>query len=181
MLGDLRARWGIDEGALGWMTSSVHFGFIVGTLFFAGLAGHPETDVWRSATSGGSKPCAGIWGLEGIKAGSISSDSFNSTVGPYDATTAGNQGNLCSARGITVEGSFEVDGDVMTGFGYPLVVNGSSGQITGLTTSRITDVEAPSFDFGDVSVKIPGHLNKPGDKGAVVMSITRNRYVGKRR
>ena len=121
-------------------------------LFFAGLAGIMETDVWREAVSVGSKPCGGIWGLEGITAGSISTDSFDSTVGSYDEATAGHKGNLCSARGITVEGSFEVDGAVMTGFGYPLVVNGVAGQITGLTTSSIRDVEAPPAEFGDVAV-----------------------------
>lgn len=119
-------------------------------LFFAGLAGRTETDVSRSATSVGSKPCGGIWGLEGIKAGSIWTDSFNSTEGAYDATTAYDNGNLCSARGITVEGSFEVNGDVMTGFGYPLLVNGSSGQIAGLTTSSIRDVQGPAAVIGDV-------------------------------
>jgi hypothetical protein len=120
-------------------------------LFFAGLAGITETDVWREAVSIGSKPCGGIWGLEGITAGSISTDSFDSTVESYDQATAGHKGNLCSARGITVEGSFEVDGAVMTGFGYPLVVNGVAGQITGLTTSSIRDVEAPPAEFGDVA------------------------------
>jgi hypothetical protein len=120
-------------------------------LFFAGLAGIMETDVWREAVSIGSKPCGGIWGLEGITAGSISTDSFDSTVESYDQATAGHKGNLCSARGITVEGSFEVDGAVMTGFGYPLVVNGVAGQITGLTTSSIRDVEAPPAEFGDVA------------------------------
>ncbi len=120
-------------------------------LFFAPIAGHNETDVWRAATSVASKPCGGIWGLEGIKAGSISTDSFNSTEKPYDELTAGDRGNLCSGRGITVEGSFEVDGDVMTGFGYQLLINGAAGQISGLTSSRIRDVDAPPVDFGDVA------------------------------
>ncbi len=120
-------------------------------LFFAPLMGHNTTDVRRPAVAIGSKACGGIWGLEGIKAGSISTDSFDSTISSYDAATAGERGNLCSGRGITVEGSFEVHGDVMTGFGYPLEVNGTSGQISGLTTSRMDDVEPPPADFGEVA------------------------------
>ena len=118
-------------------------------LFFAPLMGHSSTDVSRFATAVGSKPCGGIWGLEGITAGSVNTDSYDSTEGPYAVGTAGDHGSLCSGRGITVEGSFDVNGDIMTGLGYPLIVNGSSGRVTGLTTSGIEDIEPPPADLGD--------------------------------
>jgi hypothetical protein len=51
-------------------------------LFFARIMGHHTTDVSRVAVALGSKPCGGIWGLEGIRFGSIQTDSFDSTVSP---------------------------------------------------------------------------------------------------
>jgi len=120
-------------------------------LFFAAIAGHTETDVWRQAVAVGSKPCGGIWGLEGITAGSIWTDSFDSTVKPYDADSAGNEGDLCSGRHIRVYGSIEVHGDIMAGFGYGVSVDGNSGTITGLTTANNRGVQAPPTDFGNVA------------------------------
>jgi len=121
-------------------------------LFFAQVMGHHTTDVSRSAVALGSKPCGGIWGLEGIRFGSIQTDSFDSTEGTYGRATAGHQGNLCSGRGIEGDGSFLVDGDVMTGYGYQLLIDGISGQITGLTTSTIPEVTPPPYDFGSAAV-----------------------------
>jgi len=37
VLGDLQTAWGLDPSAVGWLTSSVQLGFIVGTLLFAVL------------------------------------------------------------------------------------------------------------------------------------------------
>jgi len=119
-------------------------------LFFAAVMGKYSTDVTREAVAIGSRSCGGIWGLEGIAAGSISTDSFDSSIASYSSTTANNNGDLCSGRGIVVEGSFEIHGDVMNGFGYELLVNGTSGEITGLTTSNMNGVKHPPVDFGDI-------------------------------
>ena len=121
-------------------------------LFFARVMGHDKTDVRRSAVALGSQPCGGVWGLEGIRFGSIQTDSFDSTVAPYSETNAGDNGNLCSGRGIEGDGSFEVNGDVMTGYGYQLLIDGISGQITGLTSSTVGPVEPPPYGFGNVAV-----------------------------
>jgi hypothetical protein len=40
----------------------------------------------------------------------------------------------------------------MTGFGYQLLIDGISGQITGLTTSNIPEVTPPPYGFGNVAV-----------------------------
>jgi hypothetical protein len=121
-------------------------------LFFAAIMGKYSTDVTREAVAIGHRSCGGIWGLEGITAGSISTDSFDSTIAPYSSTTANENGDLCSGRGILTEGSFEIHGDVMPGFGYDLLVNGSSGEITGMTTSRIHAVPPPPYDWGNIRV-----------------------------
>jgi len=119
-------------------------------LFFAAIMGKFSTDVTREAVSLGSGKCAGIWGLNGVRAGSINTDSYDSTEGPYNPLTAGDNGDICSGRDITAGGSFVIEGDVMPGFGYGLTVNGSSGEITGLTTSNTGSMTGPTVDFGDV-------------------------------
>ncbi len=135
-------------------------------LFFAQVMGHHTTDVSRSAVALGSKPCGGIWGLEGIKFGSIQTDSFDSTTGTYSAATAGHHGNLCSGRGIEGDGSFVVNGDVMTGYGYQLLIDGVSGQITGLTTSTVPEVTPPPYGFGNVAYANDNTMIGLTDSGA---------------
>lgn len=118
--------------------------------FFAPIFGKNSTTVTREAIAVGSGPCGGIWGLHGITAGSINTDSYNSNDGPYDSLTSLDNGDLCSGRDIKVSGSFDVQGDVMSGFGYEVTVAGTSGDVTGITTSRIDDATAPPVDFTDV-------------------------------
>jgi hypothetical protein len=120
-------------------------------LFFASIMGRYTTDVSREAIAAGSRPCTGIWGLEGITAGSILTDSYDSTEQPYSVVTAGNEGDLCSGRGITIHGSIEVNGDVMAGFGHEVNVCGSSGAITGLTTSNVDGLPPVPVDLGDAA------------------------------
>jgi Flp pilus assembly protein TadG len=119
-------------------------------LFFAGVMGKYSTNVTREAVALASGPCGGIWGLQGVKAGSINTDSYDSSEGPYSALTAGNDGDICSGRDITAGGSFNVHGDVMPGFGYSLTVNGGSGDITGYTTSNSGDLPSVPVDLSYV-------------------------------
>ncbi len=137
-------------------------------LFFAAIMGKYSTDVTREAVGLGSGPCGGIWGLQGVKAGSINSDSFDSTEGPYSADTAGDNGDICSGRDITVGGSFNVRGDAMPGFGYSLTVDGSSGEITGYTTSHSGALPSVPVDLGDskvnndnATIPLTAQLKKP--------------------
>ncbi len=119
--------------------------------FFAGVIGKYSADVSREAVAVGSRSCRGIWGLEDVKAGSIYTDSYNSTESAYDSLTADDNGDICSGGDITLSGSFEINGDVMGGFGHPLTVNGNAGATTGLTTSRVDEVPEFSVDLGDVA------------------------------
>lgn len=118
--------------------------------FFAGVMGLYSTDVSREAVAVGSRECRGIWGLEGVKAGSIYTDSYNSTEAGYDSLTPYENGDICSGGAITLSGSFDINGDVMAGFGHPFTINGNAGTATGLTTSRVDEVPEFSVDLGDV-------------------------------
>ncbi|MCH8243133.1 MAG: hypothetical protein IH897_11070, partial [Planctomycetes bacterium] len=88
-------------------------------LFFAALMGMTSTDVSREAVTVGSGQCRGIWGVEGVTIpGNVMTDSYNSTEGLYDPGSSGDEGDVCSGRGIDGMGSVEVNGDMMTGLGY---------------------------------------------------------------
>jgi hypothetical protein len=119
-------------------------------LFFAPIAGHKTTDVTREAVAIGSRPCRGIWGLEGVRVpGGVVTDSYESGDGAYDPLTAGSNGDLCSGREIEVMGSVEVNGDAMAGFGYPVTVKGQP-IITGLTTSNVSTPVVPDMWDADI-------------------------------
>jgi hypothetical protein len=98
----------------------------------------------------GSRPCEGIWGLEGIDVvGTSLTDSYDSGEGMYEALSAGTDGDLCSGTFITTTGTTDINGDAMAGFGYPVTVKGGS-YITGTTSSSIGGVTAPPVEFGAV-------------------------------
>lgn len=121
-------------------------------LFFAPIAGHRSTDVTREAVAIGSRPCRGIWGLEGVRVpGGVVTDSYESGGGAYDPLTAKNNGDLCSGREIEVMGSVEVNGDAMAGFGYPVTVKGQP-IITGLTTSTVSTPVVPDMWDADIEI-----------------------------
>lgn len=139
-------------------------------LFFAAIAGHTETDVWREAVAVGTRPCRGIWGLEGIDVfGNFETDSFDSDEGPYNSATAGEEGSLCSGRAITISGSVAIHGDAMSGFGYPITINGSP-MITGLTKSDISDIVVPDLGFGDISTNNNNDLVPLTAKGKTALN-----------
>ena len=120
-------------------------------LFFSAIFWKPHTSVAREAVATGSRPCAGVWALNGLEVtGHSRTDSYDSTEGAYEPLSAGESGDICSGRGIDVSGSAEVHGNVMTGLGYEATVGGSSSVITGMTTSSVDGVVAPVIDFTDV-------------------------------
>jgi hypothetical protein len=118
--------------------------------FFAPIMGKHSTNVTREAVAVASGRCGGIWGLEGVTAGgNVATDSYNSRDGSYDALSANNHGDLCSGMGIRVNGSFDVDGAVMAGFGHEVRVSGSAGRITGITTNTSGGLTGPEVSLGD--------------------------------
>jgi len=120
-------------------------------LFFAAIIGKYSTEVTREAVALGSGKCGGIWGLEGVRVtGDVVTDSYDADSGAYSEDTAGDNGDVCSGRNITLNGGVEINGDAMCGFGYDVIVNGASGEITGLTTANSGPVDSPEVDFGDI-------------------------------
>ncbi|MFH1110683.1 MAG: pilus assembly protein TadG-related protein [Planctomycetota bacterium] len=121
-------------------------------LFFAAVMGKYSTDVTREAVSLGSGRCGGIWGLNGVRViGDVVTDSYNADEGAYSADTAGDNGDICSGRNVTVNGGVEVNGDVMCGFAYEVTINGSSAEISGTTTANSGPVTGPVPDFGNIT------------------------------
>lgn len=146
-------------------------------LFFAGVMGKTETDVWREAVAVGSKPCGGIWGLEGVEVpGNVITDSYNSTEGPFDAVTAYDNGDICSGREIRVNGSVDINGDAMAGLGYYVDVRGAP-IITGISSATIDGVPAPPMDFGDVAVSNDNHTIPHTDGGTDPFTSGNNLYI----
>lgn len=119
-------------------------------LFMAPVMGIRETDVSREAVaSGGSGRCAGIWGIEGVTTvGSIVTDSYDSTLGPYGEGNRNANGDLCSCEDVRMNGAFEVNGDVMHGAGYEFDQRGVSGQVWGIVGETSCTTFTSDADFG---------------------------------
>jgi len=131
-------------------------------LFFARIIGKNSTDVSREAVTVGGELCKGIWGVQGVRIpGNVYTDSYDSTAGLYDPTTAGSQGDVCSGRGIDGMGSVEVHGDMMTGLGYWPTLAGVAAEDTfptGITTSSVDGMIGPYVEVPDGLVS-GGDLN----------------------
>lgn len=136
-------------------------------LFFASIFGQRDTNVARRAIALVGKPCGGIWGLEGVDvSGNVVTDSYDSTEEDYSVSTAGEEGDVCSGRGITVSGSLEINGDVMASFPYSVTVNGSKAVITG-TVEALTDMmTAPTAEIGDAVMDNDNELIELTDRGS---------------
>ena len=106
-------------------------------LFFAGVLGHEFTSVRRSAVAlAGAGRCAGIWGLEGMRIdGNVTTDSYDSTDGPYGPGNMRQNGDLCSCRDIVTHGGVDIRGDAMYGEGYSFDPHGSSYEVSGTVAS----------------------------------------------
>ena len=133
-------------------------------LFFAPLMNINTTDVSREAVVVGSRPCGGVWGLQGVRIpGNVYTDSYDSSTETYSAGTAGDDGDVCSGRGVRVMGSFDINGDIMTGLGYEVDISGSAGTITGITTSTLSGMDSFDIDLSAMGSLInEGALNVNG-------------------
>jgi hypothetical protein len=118
-------------------------------LFFAPVMGVHTSDVHREAVATvGSGKCLGIWGIEGITTdGGITTDSFDSTRGPYGAGSINPNGDLCSCQDIVLNGAFEINGDVMHGRGYEHIDHGNSGNVWGVIAEHVCGTIETEADF----------------------------------
>jgi len=150
-------------------------------LFFAAVMGKNTTRTGAVAVALGSKPCKGIWGLNGVKVpGSVEVDSYNSEDGPYSVVTAGDDGDVCSGKDIVVSGKTIINGDVMPGFGYATTTNGGALEITGTTTVSNQGVTAPVVTVDEAMLSNDNDTITLTDKGndpfssGLNMSLTAN-------
>jgi hypothetical protein len=91
--------------------------------------------------------------------GSSRTDSYDSSMGPYSATTAGNLGHICSNGDITMSGSAAINGDAHPGPGK-IVKSSSSIGVIGSISPLENALAFPPVDPGDAAtnndnLKIP--------------------------
>jgi hypothetical protein len=122
-------------------------------LFFGQLLGRNWADV--SASAAASKDhglCGAFIGIASVVAsGNTQTDSFDSTIGPYSAETAGDHGGLCSNGPITLNGGDYIRGDVRAGSDAEVNVNGASAVVTGNIGNRVKPLELPAVDASDAA------------------------------
>lgn len=123
------------------------------TLFFGRVLGKQATDVVASAVAYGDRGlCGPFIGIVEVDAGgNMRTDSFDSYDGPYDASSAGERGSLCSDGPIKVHGNPEIYGDVRAGRDDDVTINGTP-LITGAIGNRLTELNLPAVDVSVVSV-----------------------------
>jgi len=81
--------------------------------------------------------------------GGITTDSYDSTEGPYDPATSGNAGTLCGNVRLDVGGDASVDGDVVVGRGGDIVTHGNSTDVTGNLVYAGSRFVLPELDPSD--------------------------------
>lgn len=118
-------------------------------MIFAAALGVSTTTVGRAAiaTYGGGV-CLGVWGLEGLNAqGNLTSDSYDSGLGPYSPGNMNASGDICSNQNVVLEGNVEIFGDVMYGEGYGITTFGSAFDVWGVMTEHRGSVPPPTIDM----------------------------------
>jgi len=94
-------------------------------------------------------------------------DSYNSSVAPYNSLSPNHRGSIASNGNISLSGSVSVDGDSRAGVGKATTVAGSA-KVTGLNAPLGTVMKYPSVtlpstytDLGDVNIS-SGTSSIPG-------------------
>ena len=137
-------------------------------LFFAALMGKHYTTINREAIAMVTPSCNGVWGADSVTVpGSVLIDSFDSTSGPYDSTTANSNGDVCSNGQITVSGSADIYGDVLA---TDVILSGGAIMVSGVTEDSIDPVVLPPIDFGDVETNNDNDLIPLTDNGNVAFN-----------
>lgn len=120
--------------------------------FFAGLFGITEFHTDRFATAHRVPPCGGVWGLSGVETrGDLTTDSFDSTVAPYDPDNPGLHGDVCSNGEISVGGSALIKGDAGPG-PFDIVDISGNGEVYGATSPASDYMNFPMPDLTDAQL-----------------------------
>jgi hypothetical protein len=117
-------------------------------LFFGRVLGTSSADVSASAIAWYDRGlCGPFVGIDSLDVtGGASTDSFDSSEGSYDPSTAGERGSICSDGLVDVGGNSVVRGDALAGKGEPLPDVDGSAVITGDVGNRITPLSLPPVD-----------------------------------
>lgn len=130
-------------------------------LFFAKLLGTQSADLSAKATAR-SLVCGLIIGLTGVTmSGSSNTDSYDSTIGAYSKSAAGNKGTVCSNGDIVMSGSAAIHGDAHPGAGH-IVKSSSSIGVLGTVSPLTYNLSFPAVN--------PGSAATINDNGTIPLS-----------
>lgn len=130
-------------------------------LFFAKLLGTQSADLSATATAR-SLVCGLIIGLTGVSmSGSSNIDSYDSTIGAYSKSAAGNKGTVCSNGDIVMSGSTGINGDGHPGSGR-IVKSSSSIGVLGTISPLSYSLSFPAVN--------PGSAVTTNDNGSIPLS-----------
>lgn len=136
-------------------------------LFFAPLFGRDFTELEATAVAAvdnASQMCAKIVGLNRVTmSGSSHTDSYDSSEGPYDSSSTGQNGTVCSNQNIDMSGYTEINGDAHPGPGK--VVQGS-GTVTGTIEPLTETLTLPGIQLRDADVNNDNYDIPLTDNGA---------------
>lgn len=127
-------------------------------LFFAPFIGVERATVVAEAIAGGSTSCGGFIGIESATIlNNITTDSYNSDLGPYDSSSNRNEnGGICSSGDIFLASGADVFGDA---YGNVEIAQGSDahvhGTINGPETFDLEPNPAPSSNDNDTIARGP--------------------------
>ncbi len=122
-------------------------------LFFAPILGTGLADITAQATAWADHGvCGPFVGIDWLDVrGNATTDSYNSSAGPYSPSTAGDRGSICSDGPIDVMGHPLVRGDATAGKGEEVRVRGAA-EVTGRIGNRLTPLNLPPVDTSDAAV-----------------------------
>ena len=139
-------------------------------LAFASLFSSGKTDIHATATAcfAGGNGAYSIVGMNSISMTLNSyTDSYNSSVAPYNSASPNHKGSIASNGNINLSGSVKVDGDARAGVGKTTTASGSA-KVSGLNAPLGTVMTYPSAslpssytDLGDVNIS-SGTTSIPG-------------------
>jgi len=121
-------------------------------LFLMPIFGRETSDVGAISVATRAGDCmGGIIGETRITLNSsATTDSYDSSSGPYSPATPGQNGDVCSCGDIELNSSAVVNGDAHPGPDHSVTIN-SSAYVTGSTSSSGSCPVLPDVELGDIA------------------------------